>query len=536
MARTEAKLNSILISQQLDDEMWGIGWNEDTKKLNMEAVRHDLELARGGNIAPLTNGIKNLLESTGHEVRDCYGILHNKDVREVWSETERKMVIDPKPLHGHWVVYFQSGGGDSIGNLAAALGLPPQQLEKTQKGKFGYDNSLAYLVHVKYADKHQYDPREVCTVAGRPYAEIASERWEAWLKGRSSITRKNALEGIDDLEQRILDGRVCYNQVILTDEYFAVYARNKRRCDDAFEVYSARRAFKTMQALENGEFTVSVFFLTGKSGDGKTKLAKTFINKLVEESAKAGEAWRVCSCAASNPMDEYSGEEIVWLDDVRGTAMSASDWLKLLDPENASPASARYHNKKVASCRCVVITSEKDVVEFFYYCKQGNGQSEAIDQFMRRIQSRVQVIRTGYEKDAPRLYRIADSVKMGVPEDMHLPGTMDSVSYTYRFGFTEELADLNDTAETLVNRVVYNNPVFFKEKHAEVSVYEFVGNMARANLELEDNSKIAREEQERINRETAWEVYHEMLNEYKNGRLEKEPIPPEPPAPNGTLY
>ncbi len=35
--------------------------------------------------------------------------------------------------------------------------------------------------------------------------------------------------------------------------------------------------------------------------------------------------------ASSNPFDEYLGEEIIKMD-LRGMAMTASDWLQLMDP------------------------------------------------------------------------------------------------------------------------------------------------------------------------------------------------------------
>lgn len=377
MAKKEAKLNSIQITQQFEDGMWGNGWEnwaEDIRKSWQVVLQQALDAARAGDISKLTEMIRELFEGTGHHLRDCYGILHNQDVREVWSELEGQMVVEPKPAHGHWVLYFKQGCGCTYAEAAAILGLPVQQIEKTKPGRYGYDNSLAYLVHAKYADKHQYDPKAVCTACGHPYTEIAGERMADWLKGRSSIARQKALDGIDDLEQQILDGRVTRQQVLLTDEYYAVYARNKRRCDDAFDTYASRKAYKTIQALDNGEFRLSVFFLTGRAGDGKTRLAKSIIKKLIAESAAAGNRWQVCKTAASNPVDDYCGEEILWMDDVRGTAMSASDWLKLLDPENITSSSARYHNKQVA-CRCILITSEKDVMEFFMYCRQMGGDT-----------------------------------------------------------------------------------------------------------------------------------------------------------------
>lgn len=56
--------------------------------------------------------------------------------------------------------------------------------------------------------------------------------------------------------------------------------------------------------------------------------------------------------------------------------------------------SARYRNKQMA-CRAIIINSEKDILDFFYYMKGAGGgdRGEAMDQFYRRIMARVMVYR-----------------------------------------------------------------------------------------------------------------------------------------------
>lgn len=74
--------------------------------------------------------------------------------------------------------------------------------------------------------------------------------------------------------------------------------------------------------------------------------------------------------------------------------MRADDWLKLLDPYNVSPSSARYRNKNVVA-RAIIITATIHPVEFFYYAnefRRGVGAEEAIDQFLRRLTALVEVI------------------------------------------------------------------------------------------------------------------------------------------------
>ena len=115
-----------------------------------------------------------------------------------------------------------------------------------------------------------------------------------------------------------------------------------------------------------------------------------------------GQDWTVCGCAASNPLDDYDGSEILVMDDLRGIAMTASDWLKLLDPDRVNAISARYKNKKVA-CRAVIINSERPALEFFYYLKGAGGdRAEAMDQFFRRLTAHVVVYRVPDEPETRR--------------------------------------------------------------------------------------------------------------------------------------
>lgn len=443
MARKEADLSCCSIAQALQPEYWE--WTED-----------ELKAVESNDIAVITAVIKERLENGGCEIAEMYAIIHDKDTRTKWDESVSQYVVEDKADHIHCVVKFVKDKGATLTAIATMVGLEPQFIEKAGKGKYGYDNLLAYLIHIKYPDKYPYEVSEVLTVRGRSYTEIYHERRTDWEKGRAKVQSDKSRADIDWLETMILGGQVTFSQVMLTDEYFNIYSRNKRRCDDAFDTYGTRRAYRTIQALDNGEFKLSVFFFTGKRGSGKTRMAKKFIAEIIKASERNGDAWRVCSTASSNPMDDYRGEEILFMDDLRGVALSASDWLKLLDPYNTSPASARYHNK-VAACRVVVITSTKDPIEFFYYCKQmgGGNRSEALDQFMRRIETRVRVIQA--ENFADTQVVIADSKEIK-PVSVYVPGTDGRETVVLEYGFPDEYTMLIDDAiNDLVNKVLFNN-------------------------------------------------------------------------------
>lgn len=97
---------------------------------------------------------------------------------------------------------------------------------------------------------------------------------------------------------------------------------------------------------------------------------------------KFNQTWDYCITASTNAFDEYNGQEILFLDDIRGDSLTVSDWLKLLDPFMISPISARYHNK-MGAAKVIIITSTKEPLEFFEQAKGNIG--EDLGQFIRRI-------------------------------------------------------------------------------------------------------------------------------------------------------
>lgn len=399
MAKTEHKLTVCGITQQLEPEYWP-GWSDAERK----ALQQDAK-AIGDVIAAR-------LAAAGFMPESLYCIIHDQDTRRVWDDTMKQYVIECKPRHVHAVVKFVAVDGKicsgTLPQIARAVGIEAQYVEKAPRGRYGYDNMLAYLTHIKYADKAQYSPDAVYSTGSaqkqpdgtvklmyREYADIYAERREDWEAGRAAVQRQKAETGIDALEMQILTGEVTMSQVLLTDELYSVYARNKRRCDDAFETYSARKIAKAVQAMEAGDFRLTVYYVTGPSHSGKSRFTDSLVRRLIADAKdKLGQDWTVCSAAATNPFDEYRGEEILVMDDLRGMALTASDWLKLLDPDRANVGSARYHNRKIA-CRAVIINSERDVLDFFYYVKGSGDRSEAMDQFFRRILARVIVYRVG---------------------------------------------------------------------------------------------------------------------------------------------
>jgi len=378
----EMRLQAFFLTQYLEPEFWD--WSEDEKK-TLSDLPSFLEILR--------NKLNQSGSEKGLAVVEILGIIHDKDVQSVWSEKIDNYVLEPKKSHVH--VFVKLNKRVRMNALSKIIGVAPQYIEAPKKGRYGTENIIAYLIHAKDSDKYQYSPTEVETLGTFDYIDYYSKHKLSWEEGRSTKSKKRNATRVDWLIDQVIQGRLTKEQLMLTDDYAEVYSRNMREVNDAFDFYAERKAFQNMEALKNGEFELSVFFLVGKSGAGKTHAAIDFMDRLKENRFnETGEKWRTAQGGSTNPMDNYQGEEILMLDDLRGFSMTASDWLKLLDPLLVSPVAARYKNKMPAS-RVVIITSSRDPLEYFYYLK-GNAASnknEAMDQFFRRLQVSLRLLR-----------------------------------------------------------------------------------------------------------------------------------------------
>lgn len=452
MARTEAKLNCVAIEQQLKDEYWN--WTDD----ELQRVEDNPEIETWVNI------IYDRLNDSECEIFEMYGIIHDKDVNEHWDESIRNTVITPKVPHLHIVVKFNNGKGGTLTRLSNLVGTTTNYLRKADKGKWGYDNLLSYLTHIKHnKTKYEYSVSEVFTKVGKPYEQVYAERQADWIRGRAKIEYKQAKDSIDEFELKLLNGEVTKNQMLLTKPYFEIYARNKRRCDEAIEMFHARKVAQTIQAWEAGLLKLSVVFITGRPGAGKTRFANDYINYLCNKSAEDfGEPnrWSVCRVASSNPMDDYKSQEILFMDDIRGSALDATAWLNLLDPYSQGKLGRRYKNTDKAF-RTVVITSTIQPYEFFYYTKGiGGDRSEPMDQFIRRIMACVTV--KNYDE-----YLIEEAEQLVEPLLKTSPSG-DLMELTYQLANKLPVDDLSriEALEYLSNRVMANNNLK-DEKHQE---------------------------------------------------------------------
>lgn len=231
--KKEAKLTYFMLSQNYNPELWD--WTDSEKNaLWNEDCRMTAET------------IKRRLEGGGLKIAEMYAVTHDKDEKKLWDECDRMYKFHSVHRHIHAIVKFQKGGGATLKKAAELIGITPNFIEKPRAGKYGYDNCLSYLIHIKYADKYRYDPHLVETLAGRPYIEHYQERHEAWIRGRAFLMRKTSEELLNEILMRIIEEPdFTKKDIARNKEYRKVYILYSSKIDKAFENRSVMTAFAT---------------------------------------------------------------------------------------------------------------------------------------------------------------------------------------------------------------------------------------------------------------------------------------------------
>lgn len=125
---------------------------------------------------------------------------------------------------------------------------------------------------------------------------------------------------------------------------------------------------------------ISVMFVTGKGGSGKTFYAKRLLQDM---------NYDFCVSSASNDVfQDYLGQKAIILDDLRDRSFDLVDLLKLLDNNTSSSIRSRYSNK-VFNGKLIIITSSVPLNYWYSECRYGG--RENLNQLYRRINCYVEI-------------------------------------------------------------------------------------------------------------------------------------------------
>lgn len=212
--------------------------------------------------------------------------------------------------------------------------------------------SVQYLVHQNDQSKVQYKWSDVATNC----RDMSPFKVQSNAQGEVTIQR--IMEQIDNGEIRE------FNQFEIIP--IEIWAKYKTRIENGLTYYRER-------VYMDKHREINVVFMSGATGTGKT----TFAKKWCDTTKKS-----YCISSTSNdPMQDYKGEDVLILDDLRDSDYQFTDLLKILDNHTKSTMKSRYHNKAFIG-DTIIITSYRPLNDWYF-----NVERESKEQLYRRIKT-----------------------------------------------------------------------------------------------------------------------------------------------------
>jgi len=293
-------------------------------------------------------------------------IIHDKDTYEDGT---------PRPAHIHVALAFNTD--QAAESIAKWFDDKPERIERCKSATHPWETLEGYLTHqTDGADgKYQYDPSEVHT-SGYDYAE-------ALAKNREEIEASRNRRKSHPLQAQLLD--ICQGKITRyrLGEHIDPMDRIKheRAIETAFKIQDEYKARKTERDMQ-------VIYIYGKSGTGKTTLAKFTAKRLGFDSFITG--------ASNDPLQGYLGQECIIFDDIRGSDWKMNDLLKMLDNNTPTLGKSRYANKLLSDCKLMILTSIDSLEDLYRGIKQSDNV-EPIEQLKRRCTTVIHVFPTRIE-------------------------------------------------------------------------------------------------------------------------------------------
>lgn len=415
-----------IFEQQLKPDFWD--WSEDSKKLFLNWEKNKIEIFK-----EIYERVKLMSESEDLKIAL---IIHDKDI------SYGTKLVEPH-IHG----YIEFSNKKDLNVLALNLGILPQYIESSGRGKYGKVNSKAYLIHAKDKDKYQYPVSDVETFDTLDYEAFINQNKEDFENYSATRKREKSEESLDLVLAKVQLGELTYNDVMEDDNLAFLFGNNQQKFRERFNFYGERQAFLRLKSLELGEYQLTVLYIQGESEVGKSTLSREIALQVQSKLNEIGLRGDIYSASSANPFDDYYGEEILILDDLRENNMSPSDWLKLFDPLNSAKMSARYQNKRVVP-RLIIMPVYKSPKLFF-----GEIKEEDLNQFLRRINFLLDVTYK-HGSDENRLYNISEVVKRrGVDFYQKKDGSMAVLNFKYEDIFCSD--DKDDFIRKLLEDCIY---------------------------------------------------------------------------------
>lgn len=311
-------------------------------------------------------------------------ILHDKDT---YIEDDEKKNPEHKAgtlKEPHWHICLQFKDSQNTKYVAKWFDIEEQYVNKSSSGH--YEDMLLYLIHKNSSEKFQYGIDEVH--ANFDYAQFI----------QNNGILKTRLQELTDL---VMDGTLKeYNYFkYMTNSEFQLY---KGPLEKAHEYYR--------DSIYDGNRQLEVIYISGGSGTGKTTLAKHI-------AEKHGYSFFI-SGSDNDLLDGYKGQDCLILDDLRGSSLKFSDFIKMIDNNSDSKVKSRFHNKHITECKLIIITCIHNMEGF--YNNLFSEQDEPLLQFKRRCKTFLELnpytVRSYYFDKATDKYEFVAEFKNPVLE------------------------------------------------------------------------------------------------------------------------
>lgn len=409
--------------QQLNPQYWD--WTVDKLKLFQDYQKNKKEIFQ-----EIYNRISDKFDL------EMIGLnIHDMDI----SDMNPNEFVSP---HVHVVIKFKVKR--SISQLAEVLGIQAEFIKKPEKHKYNFENLMAYLIHAKNPEKHMYPPENVETFGTFDYLNYFHSKEKQWKEYKATRKREDSKLSLAYTLDQIYDGNLNYRDLMLDDDLAYIFANHQQEIRDRFTFRGERTAFLRLEDLRLNKYKLTVIYVEGKPGVGKTYFARELAQTIKNYGLSQGYESDIFSASSSNPFDDYFGEDIMILDDLRPQSISASDWLKLFDPLNEAKMSARYKNRLIVP-RVIIMTNYKKTEDFF-----SELIGEDINQFIRRVNFSTEILKE--EKGLELLgkyYQLSHSKELSVPKQKRI--SEDEV-LTLEYDF-EKLYSNNDK-DKFVNQLL----------------------------------------------------------------------------------
>lgn len=288
------------------------------------------------------------------------GILHDKDIGSDGT------AVAP---HIHLILQFESAR--SLNNLAKLTSQPIQCFEQWRGS---INNAYSYLVHHTSSDqdKYQYSPKEV--IANFDYL-LLLDTIERNVTKRYEI---NDTMIIDNLLDLLYTGDITKSEIEqrLTGSQ---YAKARQKIETVYLKRLETQAELWRQEMIDKNEIVTIIWLFGKAGTGKTRLARQYAEQYDLNYFITG--------SIRDPFQQYNLEHVIILDELRPHQFDYSDLLKMFDPYNVKAmASSRYFDKPLLA-NVYIITSPYSPYNFFLELtkKKQTSHIDSWGQLMRRL-------------------------------------------------------------------------------------------------------------------------------------------------------